>query len=70
MLSRVLRVRELREAKGISQEKLAALADLSSKTVRRAESGDSVSFRTLTKLARALGVEPPDLFAKPEREAS
>jgi len=66
----VLRIRELREAKGLSQERLAARAEVATKTVRRAETGGSVSSRTLTKLARALGVQPGELFARPDREAS
>lgn len=63
----MLRIRYLREAAGLSQEKLAYAAGVSVGTVRRAENGGGMSERTLRKLAAGLKVEVGDLF---ERAAS
>jgi len=60
-----LRVRELRAARGMSQQKLADLAGLSRGTIADLERGESrgVDFSTLEKLATALGVDAALLIA-------
>ena len=50
-------IREVRTAKGISQEKLAPLAEVDRSYVGRIERGDNnVAVLTFTRLADALGV--------------
>lgn len=72
----MLRIKELRQKHDppLSSEKLAQLADISDKTVRRAERLGRANSETLRKLAKALGVEMGELFAagngKRKREAS
>lgn len=57
------RVREIRRAKGISQEDLAQLAELNRTYISRIERGErNVSIETVARLATALGVELPELF--------
>jgi transcriptional regulator with XRE-family HTH domain len=56
-------IRRAREAKGLSQEELAELAELSRNYVgfiERAERSPRVT--TIFKLARALGLHPSDLL--------
>jgi transcriptional regulator with XRE-family HTH domain len=56
------RLRELRQARGLSQEKLAEQADLSVTYVSSLERGRyNPSLRNLMKLARALGCRVEDL---------
>jgi len=57
------RIRELRNKKGLSQEKLARLADVSYNTIVKIESGDSKNptFQTMTGIARALEISLDDL---------
>jgi transcriptional regulator with XRE-family HTH domain len=56
-------VRRLREAKGLSQEKLAELADLRQAHVSEIESGlTNLTLDNLQMLAVALGVRPMDLL--------
>jgi len=57
------KIRDLRNKKGLSQEKLARLADVSYNTVVKIESGDSKNptFQTMTGIARALGISLDDL---------
>jgi len=52
------RIRELRVKKGLSQEKLARLADVSYNTIVKIESGESKNptFQTMAGIAKALGV--------------
>jgi transcriptional regulator with XRE-family HTH domain len=58
-------IRELREAKGISQEKLALAAEVDRAYMGRVERGDNnVAILTLAKIARALGVSVAKLAAK------
>lgn len=60
------RLRELLEAKGLTQKKLAAISKVSLPTISRMcrnETGQ-VSLITLDKLAWALGVEPGDLIVR------
>ena len=57
------RVRDLRQARGLSQEKLAELADLHRTYVSSLERGQrNVSLENIHALARGLGVRPQDLF--------
>ncbi|MGH2676571.1 MAG: helix-turn-helix transcriptional regulator [Actinomycetota bacterium] len=62
------RVRELRGELGLSQEKLAAKADVSTGTIRAIERGHSPRLTTAQRLAQVLGVSVDDLF--PEAIAS
>ncbi len=58
------KLRELREARGLSVRGLAREAGISTETVFSVEHGRrQPSMRTLGKLAQALGVEATDLFA-------
>jgi transcriptional regulator with XRE-family HTH domain len=57
------RVRELRQARGISQEQLAELAGLHRTYVSSLERGQrNVSLENIHALARALGVAARELF--------
>ncbi len=59
------RLREYREAKGWTRVQLGVYAGVSTSTVSLAESGGRTpNAETLGKLARALDVEPGDLFAE------
>ena len=60
------KIRELRNKKGLSQEKLARLADVSYNTIVKIESGESENptFQTMTGIAKALGVSLDDLAKK------
>ncbi|HID9555871.1 MULTISPECIES: helix-turn-helix domain-containing protein [Serratia] len=60
------RIRPLRLEKGWSQEQLAAIASLSTRTVQRIENGEQASLETLTAIAAALGVQISDLNAPPQ----
>lgn len=56
-------IRALRIARGLTQEALADLAGLDSKTVSRAENGVyAISVDQVVRLARALGVPSSALF--------
>lgn len=56
-------VRRLREARGLSQEKLAELADFRQAHVSEIESGlTNLTLDNLQALAVALGVRPMDLL--------
>lgn len=58
-------VRRLRRERGLSQAKLAALADLDPSTVSQIETGArQANARTLERIAGALGAEVADLFPK------
>lgn len=58
------RIRRERLAQGLTQEQLAASADVDVKTVRKAEQGRRLDVETLTSLARVLGVAPPTLMTE------
>jgi transcriptional regulator with XRE-family HTH domain len=69
------RIRQLRKAKGLSQAKLAVMADMDPATLNRLEQGKgNPNIRTLERVAGALGVEVADLLGKasapPSREPS
>jgi transcriptional regulator with XRE-family HTH domain len=58
-------LKRLRRARGLSQAKLAAIADLDPSTVSQIETGARrANTRTLERLATALGAEVADLFPK------
>jgi len=57
-------VKRLREKAGLSQEKLARLADVSNNTLINIEAGkqDNPTIETLKKIAKALNVPIEDLI--------
>jgi transcriptional regulator with XRE-family HTH domain len=57
-------IRKLREAKGLSQEKLARLADVANNTIIKMESGENKNptLDTLKKVAKAFGVSVDNLI--------
>ena len=57
-------IKKLREAKGLSQEKLARLADVANNTLIKMESGENKNptLDTLKKVAKAFGVNVDDLI--------
>lgn len=65
----VLRVRELREAKGWSQQRLSQKAGIRRATLSAIENNQTtgVDFETLEKLAEALGCDPGYLIVKKRR---
>lgn len=56
-------IRKLRKKRGLSQDKLAKLADVTHTTLVKLESGanDNPTIKTLAKIAKALGVKIDDL---------
>lgn len=58
-------VRQLREARGLSQQELADLADLARKTIVRIENGDSTTFDVMVSLARGLEISLEELVRFP-----
>jgi len=58
-----IKIKDLRNRKGLSQEQLAEESKLSLRTVQRIEKGESIPRGdTLVKLTQALGVTPDDLL--------
>ena len=57
-------IRKFRQEKGVSQDRLSKLADLSLNTIVNVESGGNVNptIETLTKIANALSVRVDDLI--------
>ncbi|HOJ66994.1 MAG TPA: helix-turn-helix transcriptional regulator [Paludibacteraceae bacterium] len=57
-------VKRLREQRGLSQEKLARLADVSNNTIINIEAGkqDNPTIETLKKVAKALNVPVENLI--------
>jgi len=57
-------VKKLREAKGLSQEKLARLADVANNTLIKMETGENKNptLETLKKVAKALEFSVDDLI--------
>ena len=57
-------IKKLRETKGLSQEKLARLADVANNTLIKMESGENQNptLDTLKKVAKAFGVSVDDLI--------
>jgi transcriptional regulator with XRE-family HTH domain len=65
------RIRELRKEQGLSQAKLAVMADMDPATLNRLERGTgNPNLKTLARVADVLGVEVADLFPKAERRSS
>lgn len=57
------RIRTLRQEKGISQEKLAGLADLHRAYIGQIERGEkNIGLKNLEKIGKALGVRVKDLL--------
>ena len=57
------RIREVRQERGLSQEKLAALADLHRAYIGQIERGEkNIGLKNLEKIAKALDVNIKDLF--------
>jgi len=57
-------LRKFREAKGLSQEKLARLADVANNTIIKIEAGknQNPTLDTLKKISKALGVSVDELI--------
>lgn len=57
-------LRKMREAKGLSQEKLARLADVANNTIIKieGEKNQNPTLDTLKKIAKALGISVDDLI--------
>lgn len=57
-------IKKLRKEKGISQDRLSKLADLSLNTIVNIETGNNPNptFETLQKIAKALGVSLDELI--------
>ena len=57
-------IKKLREAKGLSQEKLARLADVANNNLIKMESGENQNptLNSLKKVAKAFGVSVDDLI--------
>lgn len=60
------RIKRLREKLGLSQEKLARLADVSNNTIINIEAGkqQNPTVETISKIAKALGVSIDELLSK------
>jgi transcriptional regulator with XRE-family HTH domain len=57
------RIREIREQRGLTQEQLAALADLHRAYIGQIERGEkNIGLINLEKIAKALEVDVRDLF--------
>ena len=60
------RIRELREAKGLSQEELAWKAEVNRTSMNHIENGRrNISIETLEKIINALEVTVPEFFDAP-----
>ena len=60
------KIKQLREKKGLSQEKLARIADVSNNTIVNIESGKQTNptIETVSKIAKALDVAIEELLTK------
>jgi transcriptional regulator with XRE-family HTH domain len=65
-----VRVRELREAAGLSQQALGDFAGVRQATISELESGKRrrLDFVILERLADALGVEPGELLVREKKQ--
>ena len=57
------RIAEVRNAKGVTQEELAALIGTAPRAYQRIEAGQNVTLRTIARIAAALNVSPEDLVS-------
>lgn len=58
------RIKELREKKGLTQEKLSELVEIDPRSLSRIETGNNfTTIEKLKKIAKTLDVEVKDLFA-------
>jgi transcriptional regulator with XRE-family HTH domain len=65
------RIRQLRKERGLSQAKLAVMADMDPATLNRLERGTgNPNLKTLDRVADALGVEVADFFPRARRRSS
>jgi transcriptional regulator with XRE-family HTH domain len=65
------RIRQLRKDRGLSQVRLAVMADMDPATLNRLERGTgNPNLKTLERVADALGVEVADFFPKVPRRSS
>ena len=57
-------IKKLRKQKGLSQDRLSKLADVSNNTIIKIESGgiQNPTIKTVQKIAKALGVKMDDLI--------
>lgn len=61
-----VRIRQLRESKGMSQQDLANDSDIPKSQIGRIERAEvNTTVKTLVKIANALDVEPKELFDFP-----
>ena len=60
------KIKHLREKKGLSQEKLARIADVSNNTIVNIESGKqkNPTIETVSKIAKELGVAIEELLSE------
>jgi transcriptional regulator with XRE-family HTH domain len=65
------RIRQLRKERGLSQAKLAVMADMDPATLNRLERGTgNPNLKTMERVAEALGVEVADFFPKARGRSS
>lgn len=57
-------ITKARKEKGLSQEKLAKLIDVSYKTIYRIEKNENTDVRTAIKIAKILGKTVEELFSE------
>ncbi len=63
------RLREIRRARGMAHTDLAAASGVSVTSISRCENGRGAQTQTVFALAKALGVDPGDLYTRPEAQA-
>ena len=56
------KLKELRKKKGLSQAKLAKLANVDQPQISSWENGRTPTIESLTRIAKALGVKPGELL--------
>ena len=61
-------LRHLRTSRALTQAELAARAGVRRSTIARLEGGREARMHTLSRLAKALGVEPAELLQPPPEQ--
>ena len=61
------KISQMRAARGMSQETLGQLCDLSKRTIQRAENGQPINIESAAFIAEALKVQSADLSAGPQK---